>query len=120
MSELPILRDNEAWLDLNDGERAITRGKLTSIFTGSSLDKGHGIIVSFPDWSSFSFTCDDAEGARHSIGSVSNEEVCVLARRTEDGMHALAIWKPGGPPVPLSKEEPCSSNVTPAGNASGR
>lgn len=88
------ITDSESWVDLRVGDKATVRGRLDGVLYGMP---GH-LVVGFADWTTLHIATDLPREARP---IPLHSDVLVRVERTEDGLHALAIWMPGCPPIPL-------------------
>lgn len=74
IADLPTITNDEAWLDLRDGEQAVVRGRVTA-----SGPAAH--CISFSDWSELIV---DADGSSFTLPLGADVELVIT--RTEDGV----------------------------------
>lgn len=80
---------DDAWETLAFGESLLVKGRLERHAVQS-------ISISFADWSEVILTCSSSA----SIPIERRSDVTVRAVRAEDGLRAIAVWTPGGVPIP--------------------
>lgn len=86
--------DNTNWSDLRIGQRCTLDAFLDSVGYGAPGT----LLLRFGDWATLVVDCDmPRDTTPIAIGSRVN----VRAERTEDGLHAIAIWNEGSVPIPL-------------------
>lgn len=86
--------DDINWLDMRVGEVGTSFGRLSSVGFGNPGT----IMLDFADWKSLVIHTD----CPRDIKPIPlRSHVMVRCVRTEDGLHARAIWTIGGVPIPL-------------------
>lgn len=77
MDELPIITNEDDWLDLRTGETALLRGLLYAA-------THKGLVVTFPDWTDVYVEAPYGDNCQHLI----RQQIEIPVTRTEDGLSA--------------------------------
>jgi hypothetical protein len=79
IDQLPLVTTDEDWLDLDEGERCVVRGKLDGRLRRSQ----DGLVVTLPSWNLIAIGLPGGyQGEEVDTGTA----VTVVATRTEDGL----------------------------------
>lgn len=74
---LPIISDDESWLDLRLGQKGLVKGLLE--YVGPD-----GFTIQFADWSRLAVDCEDY----FELQRLECEDIEIVVTRTEDGVSA--------------------------------
>lgn len=93
---MTTITDSDSWLDMRVGETATVLGR----FDGINISYAT-LQVSFADWSTTVINCRKPNIVVLQGGVKMRDYVNVRVERTEDGLEAIALWKPNSVPIPL-------------------
>ncbi len=80
IADLPVVTNDDAWLDLHCGERAVVRGKVTAAGPAAHC-------IMFCDWSQLIV---DGDGSAATLPV--NADVELMIERHEDGVRTTGTW----------------------------